>query len=33
MTDGIEHLWQGIGAAVTLAGVALYLWILSRVRY
>jgi len=33
MNNGIEHLWQGIGAVVTLAGVAVYLWVLSRVRY
>jgi hypothetical protein len=32
MADGIEHLWQGIGAALTLAGAALYLWALNRVR-
>jgi hypothetical protein len=30
--DGIEHLWQGLGAAATLAGVAIYLWVLSRIR-
>lgn len=32
MADGIEHLWQGIGTALTLAGVAVYLWALNRVR-
>jgi hypothetical protein len=32
MTNGIEQLWGGLGAAATLAGVALYLWVLNRVQ-
>jgi len=30
MTNGIEQLWGGLGAAATLVGVALYLWVLNR---
>jgi len=32
VTNGIEQLWGGLGAAAKLAGVALYIWVLSRVQ-